>query len=710
MKVRIGSHHRILTTAGLLGLFVACSSAAELQKTALGDACVLNSDCQSPFVCAFRLCHVQCKTSRDCPSGARCVTSDRPSNVCQLAKEAACSTNASCAANQVCAVDQQCRDRCLGDRDCITGQVCSVGSCAEPAELTSGSLAKTSPPGAPTDGQPCSLNSECAAPFICRSGACAVECRKDIDCAVGESCKASRCEPPTIGTTSAGPLDFGATLGCFTAPYDVWEQIELVKDPALTRVGCAARCAAGGYPYAAVRNGNACSCLINVPPRSILSPPNACSVPCAGGSGTCGGTGFTFEVLAAAGARVTGTRPDAPTGVVAAPAPAPTVPFVNLGTGNSGGDDGLTANASFLGCFYGMAVNATGTVAFTEGCNHSVRAVTGPPSVVSTLGGRIGAFAYVDGPAVISRFNAPHGLAFDAQGTLFVMDTNNARIRTLSPSGVASTFAGTGAPGFLDGPADKALFGADTQGIAFGPDGALYVADTSNGRVRKVTGGVVSTLASGLAGPSGVAVSADGTVYVSETTGNKIDRISPTGVVTTLAGSGTSGDVDGIGPGARMNTPWGVAVDEANTVYFADFANGKVRTIATDGTVRTMASGIPNVATLALDIREDALYAGPLQQFAPGTVYLRKVDTSAVGALVISWAPPASTGGSAIVSYVAQATAAGAPTRKCSTSGTGTQCTLRHLQSGVSYTVTVIATNAAGQTSVASVQTVGKPN
>src|SRR5688572_6142383 len=160
--------------AALVGqaLFGGCSddsTADKLRAAKLAEGCILNTDCTEPLVCAFRRCHDQCEQSRDCPEGSRCMASDRPFHVCQLASEKACTYNSDCPEGQQCAVDGECRDQCASDRDCVTGQVCASGTCADKRELNdAGALTPVVEAGPQSDGIPCAYSSECPAPFICR--------------------------------------------------------------------------------------------------------------------------------------------------------------------------------------------------------------------------------------------------------------------------------------------------------------------------------------------------------------------------------------------------------------------------------------------------------------------------------------------------------------------------------------------------------------
>ena len=198
-------------------LLAACSGTGPAQ---LGGGCTINSDCNSPLVCAFQLCHNECKSDRDCPAGENCIESDRPYDVCQLPSEAACTYNSQCPVGETCAVDNQCRDQCQTDRDCVSGQLCvSGGVCADPAELTD---AGTLPPahtdagmsgsGGAGAGLSCLRNSDCGAGgLICRQGACVVQCVADVDClppeGPGGTCVDNVCVVSSSG--SPPPSDAG---------------------------------------------------------------------------------------------------------------------------------------------------------------------------------------------------------------------------------------------------------------------------------------------------------------------------------------------------------------------------------------------------------------------------------------------------------------------------------------------------------------------
>lgn len=201
--------------------------------------------------------------------------------------------------------------------------------------------------------------------------------------------------------------------------------------------------------------------------------------------------------------------------------------------------------------------------------------------------------------AVVSTISStvlsdPFGVTAAADGSVFVTEGIGAhRITRIGPDGTHAQYAG-GDEGFRDGPAADARFRVPS-GVAIAPDGTLYVADTGNNAIRRISPErVVSTIVApgaGLSGPLGVAVRRDGTLVVADTYNDRISAVGADGRLVTMAGTGRPGFVDGPGPDAQFDTPTGVAVDDAGNVYVADAGNGAVRVIAGDGTVRTIAPG-----------------------------------------------------------------------------------------------------------------------
>ena len=162
-----------LSVGVALALAAGCGQTDDdaIKAAKLSAGCVINTDCEDPLVCAFRRCHNECETSRDCTEGQRCVASDRPFRVCQLDDETNCERNSDCAFGMVCGVDGECRDQCGTSRDCIPGQVCTAGSCADEEELVDGKLPIEVNLDDPVSAnRPCLYHSDCDAPLVCRGG------------------------------------------------------------------------------------------------------------------------------------------------------------------------------------------------------------------------------------------------------------------------------------------------------------------------------------------------------------------------------------------------------------------------------------------------------------------------------------------------------------------------------------------------------------
>lgn len=188
----------IAITFPLLAGLVGCESSVneKIALARLAQNCLVNSDCSTPLVCAFEACHAECESSRDCTDGARCVAAARPYKVCQLEEERLCQRTSDCAEGLLCGVDGECRDRCSSDSQCVEGQLCVSGTCADTDELDdSGQL--TPAPGTTrgSEGSPCNYVSDCSAALLCRNQACLPQCKADKDCPLHEVCTDTRCLP-----------------------------------------------------------------------------------------------------------------------------------------------------------------------------------------------------------------------------------------------------------------------------------------------------------------------------------------------------------------------------------------------------------------------------------------------------------------------------------------------------------------------------------
>ena len=272
--------------------------------------------------------------------------------------------------------------------------------------------------------------------------------------------------------------------------------------------------------------------------------------------------------------------------------------------GQSGTDNG-TGNGARFNYPTGVAADNAGNAYVADGDSHTIRKVT-PGGVVTTLAGSPGSSGTNDGTGSAARFLAPRKLAVDSAGTVYVADTGNATIRQITPGGVVTTLAGSPLNyGTNDGTGSAAQF-TNPTGVGVDSAGNVYVADTGNHTIRKVTpAGVVTTLAgsplnygtndgTGSAArffyPFGLGLDAADNVYVADTANNTIRKVTPAGLVTTLAGlPGYNGTNDGTSTAARFNSPYGLAVDTAANVYVADSFSHTIRKMTPAGVVTTIA-------------------------------------------------------------------------------------------------------------------------
>lgn len=246
-----------------------------------------------------------------------------------------------------------------------------------------------------------------------------------------------------------------------------------------------------------------------------------------------------------------------------------------------------------------VVANGSGTIGSANVSNVAITC-TSQTALVSTLAGNNNPTKQPTGPAAI--FNEPQGLAVDANGNVFVADRKYGRIAMVTPSGTVSTFVGA-TPGQAATEAELAFGYADD--IARDQAGNFYV--VGKHMVRKISKeGVVTTVAGadeiGFADgpgaqarfntPLGIAVDSAGNLYVADTLNLRIRKITPAGVVSTIAGGGARGAADGAAAQASFNNPYGVAVDKAGNVFVADTLNGLIRKVAPDGAVTTFAGHV----------------------------------------------------------------------------------------------------------------------
>jgi prepilin-type N-terminal cleavage/methylation domain-containing protein len=278
------------------------------------------------------------------------------------------------------------------------------------------------------------------------------------------------------------------------------------------------------------------------------------------------------------------------------------------GSGTYGTSDGTGTSAQFSGIYGSPALDAAGNIYVADSAGNCIRKIT-PAGVVTTLAGTCGGSAgTADGTGAAAQFNWPTGLAVDSSGMIYVADTSNSCIRKITTAALVSTFAGTcgNSTGAADGTGSAAKFN-NPQGVAVDTQGDVYVTDSGNTCIRKISpSSAVTTFAArcgivffgaadgtGSAAqfnyPLGIAVDTQGNVYVADDQNDNIRKITSSGVVTTLAGSGQGGYADGAGAAAEFSNPDGVTADAYGNVYVADRSNQRIRMISFDGTVSTVA-------------------------------------------------------------------------------------------------------------------------
>ena len=278
------------------------------------------------------------------------------------------------------------------------------------------------------------------------------------------------------------------------------------------------------------------------------------------------------------------------------------------GTGETGfsGDGGPAVKAR-LSSPTDMVVDRGGNLYFADTYNHRIRKIDTAGTITTFAGtGRCGS-AGDGGPALKAELNNPQSVALDAQGNLLIADTYNHSVRRIDRQGIITTIAGS-SPGYAgdDGPALKALLANPTD-VKAGPDGAIYVSDSLNMRIRRIgpDGRIVTFAGNGKEGikgdggppldaqifiSAGMAFDSAGSLYIAEGAGSRV-RLVRNGKIETIAGNGSAGfgGDGGLAVKAQLNSPNKLVVDGQGNVYVADRANHRVRMIDTKGLIRTVA-------------------------------------------------------------------------------------------------------------------------
>lgn len=326
-----------------------------------------------------------------------------------------------------------------------------------------------------------------------------------------------------------------------------------------------------------------------------------------------------------------------------------------VGTGaQASSADGAAALSTSLDHPVAVAIDPSGGVLFIDG--NRVRRVTGHQTVVTIAGSGDAGFAGDGGVATSARLDSPRALAVRDDGSIYIADTMNNRIRRVDPEGIITTVAGTGERGFSgdDGPAVDAGL-SSPAGVAVGFGGRLLVADTGNNRVREISStGVITTVAgtgdagylgdggpatsAALDSPQGIVVDVEDNLFIADTLNNRIRRVDVNGLITTVAGNGVRGFAGDGQPATESAinlatgplTPAGqaIAVDAALDLFISDALNNRIRKVDVHGVISTVAgtgeagySGEQGAATEARLNRPLGVAVGP-----DGVIYIADTD------------------------------------------------------------------------------------
>lgn len=300
------------------------------------------------------------------------------------------------------------------------------------------------------------------------------------------------------------------------------------------------------------------------------------------------------------------------------------------GATTAGSADGVGAAARFS---YPVAVGVdpSGNVIVSDDGNNTIRKVT-PAGLVTTLAGAPAHVGLADGLGPAARFNHPTGVAVDGTGNVFVADALNKAVRKIAPDGSTKTFFQP----------DSSI--GDLGSVALDPFGNVFVAVSLGRGVRKysadgtavlfVANGAVGSAdaSTGFKGVAGIAVDFNGNVFVADSGNHAIRRVTPGGVLSTIAGSlGSPGSADGTGSAARFNTPGGLTIDAAGNLYVADTMNCTIRKITPASVVTTLAGalGVPGSAD-GTGSAASFLYPRAIAADAAGNLYVADSDNATV--------------------------------------------------------------------------------
>jgi len=277
------------------------------------------------------------------------------------------------------------------------------------------------------------------------------------------------------------------------------------------------------------------------------------------------------------------------------------------GTTTYTGDSG-SANSARLGSPTGVAADTFGNFFIADRSFQRIRKVDAN-GVITTIAGNGVAGYNGNGPALLSKLNNPNNVVIDNLGSPIIADQSNNRIRKVRANGLFSTIAGTGTASFSgDGSAATLAAVNSPAGVALDAAGNLFIVDQSNQRIRKVdTNGIITTVAgngtaaysgdggaatnASLNNPAGIAVDAGGNLLIADKSNNRVRKVNTNGVISTVAGTNTSGfsGDGGLAMTNRLNGPTSVAVDSDGNLFISDQNNNRIRQVGTNGTITTIA-------------------------------------------------------------------------------------------------------------------------
>jgi len=286
----------------------------------------------------------------------------------------------------------------------------------------------------------------------------------------------------------------------------------------------------------------------------------------------------------------------------------PAGPTVVAGAGVVGiQGDGVPASEALLRCPFGLAFDAAGNLFVADGPDLRVRMVDRAGVITTAAGTGTSGHSGDGGPATEAALDAPLNVATDEADNLYIADRDSGYIRKVDANGIITTIAGNGSSAFAgDGAQATEASLDDPHGMAIDAAGNVFIADSTNNRVRRIDPhGIITTVAgtgalvssgdagpapeAGLIDPQGVLLDGAGNLYIAETGAHRIRRIDANGIITTFAGTGQPGSSGDGGPAttAQLNDPLGMVIDSLGNIYVADRGNHRIRVVDAAGIIAT---------------------------------------------------------------------------------------------------------------------------